>query len=504
MRNRPAFVLCTALVLSAVGIGPAHAEPTTPSITGLSTEPGRVTATVLTDQPFVIVGLTSDLDVDGTAIPVADGSALVDLETWAFGAGATLRAAACESATYAAETCSAPAEAGFDPATFTLDSVPLLTQTLNQPTATLRTPLRGAFSVSWTLTRDGGEQVVTRGPVEGTVPDDGVVSTVVTLEDDDPAPAEKRLDSGTWDLAVTLTVTDPEVGTPPAATVHTVFTVDLNGPQATLGAPRTVIHPRVNLPSHPGTVTVTATGDTSEIAGWIVRKNGAPLGTVVRTYPAATTSVTWDGRDQQGQVVPPSTYRIHTVDAHGNISAATTTNSWALGVTDKKIVTATATKQIRAAAALLDANVGRCSTLRKPSLRRTPGSLGLYSNTRCRAGARPSQVSTLYGVRLLPAVSYLSVRVYAFSGAAKKRPGSRATIHYITNRGLPRLPRRLGATIKTYAGALPPAPNAYILNLNQSGTGPLVPFFMWNVAVGGGNHYDLRDFVVRVRYKVVV
>lgn len=512
MRARPILVLVAALVLSGLGVAPAHAEPAVPTISELATTPGRVTATVLTDQPVVLVALgaePSDWTVEGTVVPVLGGAAAVDLETWSRGAGTSLWAVACETGTYAAETCSAATATVFDPVTFTVDPLPLFTQTTAQEPATLRTPLRGPYEVSWTLTRDGGEEVVARGPVSGAVPDAGddagVIADVVALEDDDPEPAEKHLGSGAWELTVTLTVDDASHADPvPLATVTVPFVVDLNGPQATLGAVRTVIHPLVNLPSHPGTVTVIASGETSEVAGWIVRRNGAPLGQVIRTFDTAATSITWDGRDDDGDVVPPGVYRVHTVDAVGNLSPATATGSWALGVTDKKIITATATKQISAKGALLDASVGRCSTLRKPSLRGTRGSLGLYSNTKCRKGARASQVSTVYGVRLLPAISYVSIRVYTFGGAATRRPRSRATIQYLTNRGLPRLRRQLGATVRTYAGALPPSPGAYVLNVNKGNPGGPVPFFFWNVAVGGGNQYDLRDFVVRIRYRVVV
>ena len=69
---------------------------------------------------------------------------------------------------------------------------------------------------------------------------------------------------------------------------------------------------------------------------------------------------------------------------------------------------------------------------------------------------------------------------------------------------MPRLRRQLGSPVKTYAGALPPSPGAYVLNVNKGNPGGPVPFFFWNVAVGGGNQYDLRDFVIRIRYRVVV
>ena len=111
---------------------------------------------------------------------------LADLRARVASAEATVRdlqagARPQEIARAEAELSAATAEA-FDPVTFTVDPLPLFTQsTPPHPAATLRTALRGPYEVSWTLTRDGGAEVLTRGPVTGEVTGEGVIDDVVLL-----------------------------------------------------------------------------------------------------------------------------------------------------------------------------------------------------------------------------------------------------------------------------------------------------------------------------------
>ena len=172
------------------------------------------------------------------------------------------------------------------------------------------------------------------------------------------------------------------------------------------------------------------------------------------------------------------------------------TSAWKsapLSVSLKHLVTKTWKKTVTAAGSKLDKFVGGCSTLRKPSLRGWAGSLGYYSNTRCKKTAVKSVVATVHGL-VLPAVSapgsYGSVRIAAYGGAAKAKPRSHAYLAYLTPDGsdVVAFPA-LGSKVRTHAG---PAVAASQMRHGRT--------ILWGATVAAGNRYDIKNFTVTLTY----
>lgn len=172
--------------------------------------------------------------------------------------------------------------------------------------------------------------------------------------------------------------------------------------------------------------------------------------------------------------------------------------SASLTISLKHLVTRTWTKTVSAARSKWDSFVGRCSTLRKPALRGWSGSLGFYSNTKCRKTLAKSAVATVHKI-VLPAVPrpgrYSTFRIAAYGGAARKKPRSRANLVYLAANDVtdvvafPRLRSKVG----NHAG---PTVAASII---RAGVGESRSF-LWGAMAQAGNRYDIKSFTITLTY----
>jgi len=277
-----------------------------------------------------------------------------------------------------------------------------------------------------------------------------------------------------------------------------VLTVDTTGPAvSSITTSPTKIYPRISSnatykPSTKITVTFAAGDDVQALL--IYRKS---TGALVRTltpssYGTTHVSGTWNGRSgsNTGPVVPSGTYLIKARDGDKNISSTV----GQVTVSGYRLVAKTWTHTFTPAATLVDKYVGKCSTLRKPSLRGWYNSFGYYANTRCTSQTTSnSLVSTVHAAYLPSAAEYTDIRVSAYGGAAQSKPGSRAVIRYLRTDGSWGSEHALSGTLGTHDGM---DVSARYLVYKDHG-------FAWGLYTGFGYRYDVKSFTVVLHYKVL-
>lgn len=315
------------------------------------------------------------------------------------------------------------------------------------------------------------------------------------------------LGNGLYTLEGTLTNTDDafvaEFGTVSGATYEVGFNVDVTGPTVTgLTRSRTTVYPyRDNYQDTVG-LTVRTTGyqyyDTVQVK---VQRNldADPELETVRTL--ATTSsddvnhrATWSGRRGDGSSAPAGTYTLVGVafDKAGNrheLAQGTIT------VVRKRLSALRTYKRTASATGTLEAQqVGRCSTLRKPSLRGWAGSMGLYTNTRCRRTFEDSLVLTIHAMQMPRAARYGDLRVAAYGGAAKAAPRSLAYLAYINRQDDLVASTQMSTRLTTHNGALRPGAN-FVFDDR---------YVVWSTYTAEGARYDIKNFTVTLKYQVLV
>jgi hypothetical protein len=360
--------------------------------------------------------------------------------------------------------------------------------TAANPTATvaLDTDVTGSYQLTWHLTIDGQPVAGTGDTLSGALTDSGGVPAFVV----DGA----TLNDGTYHLAGSLTVDNADFGTYQTDLPDAVVNIHRIAPTVDgASSSRATIYPLIDTPTYPRSVTFTFTGP--EDYGYdhliLVRDSD---GTTLTNLDAWTDtnhiSGTWDGRGADGTAAPAGGYTAVVVDSWGN-SAAVTAH---VTVSPQRLVLRTFRTTVSASRSLVDKYVGRCSQLRKPSLRRWSGSLGFYANSRCKRQTwNASAVATVHAVRVPAAAEYRDVRVSLYGGAAKAMPRSRGVVRYLTAKGTWVAESVVSRSLGTHNGAL-----QGMRGMLQDGR-----WFAWGFATAFNLRYDVRNFTVTVRYYVL-
>ena len=368
-----------------------------------------------------------------------------------------------------------------------METVDPVTSVHPTTTAVVDTSRAGTYTLAWHVEKNGT-------PVNGV----GASGIAGTLDGNGRTAAFNvslpGLADGFYELVADVTVTEPGYGTYAVTSSSNTVLVSRSAPSVTsVTRSHPTLYPRVNNAAHPGSTSIVVHGALDYDESIEIRN---ALGTVVAhralTFLDDTRAESdWDGRDDGGlRLVPAGTYRVFVVDGYRNAAAATTT----IVVSWKQLVLRTTRITVSARGSMVFQKVGRCSTLRKPSLRKWVGSLGYYANTRCTSTtATASTVISGHAVRLPAAESYRDIQVNLYGGAAKARPRSRGVIQYLTTSANVTAVRAVSPTLGTHAG------------IRKSAAGLVFPdrSFGWYFGAASGNRYDVRNFTVIVRYYVV-
>lgn len=356
---------------------------------------------------------------------------------------------------------------------------------------------RGTFTATWWLAdpEQPGSQVGPRVTVSGTV--DAAGRALLEVDGSD----RPWLSDGYYAVRGRLTLDDPDFGryvdVPiQDAAVH----VDVSAPVITGSVQgRDPIYPRIGTERRPASADVSFQGTKlEEFLRAVVRGPGGAV--VARPALRRTGSggygihVTWNGRGTDGRIVPNGAYTLALVDSRGlenDFDAI-------VHVSNARLVTRTFTRTVLASPSMSARFVGRCSTLRRPSLHGWSGSVGLYGGTTC--GSRADQgavVSTTHRLTLPRADSY-RIRVTAYGGAARTRPDSRAGLRYLTAGRAWTASTPLPSRVRWHAGSTRTGGRSGTGLVRHDGT------FAWGVVIGAGQRYDVGRFRVTASYQVLV
>jgi len=362
----------------------------------------------------------------------------------------------------------------------------------------------GTYDLTWHLafpagTDPGVSDSVTGGTITGT---DLAPITI---------PGAALTTSGSYLLEGTLTVHGSDAGfdgdyvldLDGSPAVSPTVTVDRTGPSLTsVTASPTTIYPRILHNSTYRSWTTFAifgTGLPNVVAAKLYKRTGTG-DTFQRTLtikPGVNSlhgTAVWTGLLSGGVPAPAGLYVVKFEDSDGNASSRV----GSVTVSSKKLVTKTWTRTFSPAGTLADSYVGKCSTLREPSLRGWYHSFGYYANTRCASQtSKDSLISTLHVTFLPKAVQYVDIHVNAYGGAARAKPGSKARIRYLTTSTDPAKQwastRTISSTLGTHAG----------YTRSTSGLVFKDRSFGWGIYTGFGYQYDIKSFTVVLHYKVL-
>ncbi|GHJ61193.1 hypothetical protein NOK12_37110 [Nocardioides sp. OK12] len=201
----------------------------------------------------------------------------------------------------------------------------------------------------------------------------------------------------------------------------------------------------------------------------------------------------WRGESSFGQTLPTGDYVVHAdvVDEAGNRSAPaqTTVAVVAQRVRQRKFV-----MRLRPTDVELDRNVGRCSRLKSPSSRRSPGSVGFFSALRCDKPAQ-AHVVTSNGVYLPHTVDgrYKNFQL-SVTGGRSKRHRNKAqaylVVHLVDPKG--RLVERTQLGRRYRQWRLDKVHDDLVHDRETAR-----PYVIWNVGLSEGSRYDVDEYRLR-------
>ena len=229
-------------------------------------------------------------------------------------------------------------------------------------------------------------------------------------------------------------------------------------------------------------------------------------GHVVRTtHPYKTVRHTqWNGLDDAGALVPEGRYavRVSTVDRAGNVYR---TDPHYVQVSNRHLVMKSWSHTVSAQASLVDQSVGACSTLSSPSSHGWAGSLGWYSQTRCRRSAA-SVVVTVHALHVPRAfqtakTDYGPMTLSVRGGhAVGTRAADAYAVTYLRMHDKWQSRVELRGDIGTHAASWSASWDAehYV----QAKTSRH-PYVQWSLGLTDGSRYDVKSFTVALTYRAL-
>jgi|GEM_PF-1847252 len=217
-----------------------------------------------------------------------------------------------------------------------------------------------------------------------------------------------------------------------------------------------------------------------------------------------TRDMWWSGR-AANKPVPAGTYHFNVTatDVVGHVTSVET-SPFRVDLARKKTITTTV--EVPAAKVIYDRFVGKCSTLAKPSSHRWKGSVGLYSQTKCKREKNSASVVVMWSAWWLPTSmrglpSFDFVTVEAYGGAALGQGGSYLVTGLIDSSG--KFSRRQQFTPKLRWHHI--ATTSRLTDLEtwvryQDGR----PYVVWSSGLTVGSRYDIKSFLMRARFEALV
>lgn len=233
----------------------------------------------------------------------------------------------------------------------------------------------------------------------------------------------------------------------------------------------------------------------------VLNSAGRVVKTMFQTAWSSQHQVKINGRSASGRLLSAGRYTLR-VTVTDPVGFQTTKTTRSFVISHKRLVNKTWKRTFSAAAALAGPKtsyVGKCSTLRKPSLRGWAGSFGFYSQTKCRT-ARESYVQTLSGVWVPKAFQnkYGTFQVSMYGGGAKSggtRHGRRAYIvmGYINTSDDFAARVQFNGAMGNHAARSVAARNFVWGKAKR-------PYVLWSTGLSEGSRYDVKSYTVKLTY----
>lgn len=203
-------------------------------------------------------------------------------------------------------------------------------------------------------------------------------------------------------------------------------------------------------------------------------------------------SFEWDGRGAAGDLLPEGVYNISITayDAHGNA----TTRDGAIGLSHDRYSETDWRSVLKAADARSGGRVGACGRIKEPARRGWAGSVGLYTSDACRPrGQRFSIATHRVHLPLTPADTVISAEL-TMEGAMARRERSTSVWFRFWDGSVDRwLPWT----------KLPGFHSRFEIPVPDGAVSADDPDLTWEARASNGDSYDLRDFIVDLRYSTV-
>jgi hypothetical protein len=343
------------------------------------------------------------------------------------------------------------------------------------------------LQASWTLVDASGASLLSPKPIDLSAPTGDSVSFTV-----DPAAVGLSLAHGTHTLRVNFTGTDHGRAFTGVAAAEVL--VDVTGPAITsLIIDHDVFYPvRDDGPKQYLNV-VHVNADFGEpVDSGRVDILDATGAVVARDLQGdwANGRFKWEGEDLSGRrIVPEGVYRFK-IAARDQLGTAEVGFSSPFTVSHGAYTRRTWKKQVTAKSTLFKDWSGRCGLLKMPGLRGGPGSIGYYSEAKCRTPSVEAGVAeALHRVKVPHGDVYKTLTIRAYGGPVD--PGNRVGMIGFANTGeIIGSTRALSADWGWHDGVRASA--AAMVYGDRS--------VYWNVACGFHQRYDITKFALELDF----
>lgn len=234
----------------------------------------------------------------------------------------------------------------------------------------------------------------------------------------------------------------------------------------------------------------------------VLNGSGKIVRTILRRPAWYEHRLTFDGRTASGAIISAGSYRFR-VTVTDPVGFKTTKITRSFAVSHKRLVKKTWKRTLTPAQVHPGPRsqyVGKCSTLRKPSLRGWAGSFGFYSETKCARADESSVVSTVSGVYVPKAFQnrYGTYQVWLNGGGAKsggKRHGRNAYIvMFYRNTAIKDVHRvQFNGVMGSHAGRSVAA-GSFVFDKTAK------PYVLWRAGLSEGSRYDVKSYTVKLTY----
>ena len=347
-------------------------------------------------------------------------------------------------------------------------------------------------AATWTMLDESGTEVLP-APVSLDVTGLGAETDVAFTID--PLALGSSLSDGDYSVKVVLTGTVD--GRSFSGAASTAVTVDTTAPAIVSAVPRVAsFNPHYDDWSKPYRDVVVFSVSRSGPTPWssradVIDASGSVVARDIDYSWWSRGQVRWSGRARYGRVVPEGAYRIR-LTARDYIGNESVVESSEVTLSHAAYESRKWEKTVSAADSLFANWSGRCGLLRKPGIRGGRGSLGYYSNGRCRTNDAAKGVAAAAHKVVLPsAEKYGPVRFRVNGGAVDAT--SRAGFLTISNKDQPL--GRLQALSSTWGWQRQVRRQAKDMVWQDRA-------IYWMVNCGYGQRYDVAEFGVTLNYVV--